>query len=255
MSRSAAIGLKETRSWTDRGWRDGRGPERPPGGGGPAGRRSVSTLMGSHQDTSDRSSTWSVRCASMRPRLRLPFLTSVLMVSGLAGTTLAGTTPAGATERAAPAPPTTPVRVIEVQGPIDRPLLAFLEERLAEAERAGAIVVLQLNTPGMLGQNGLALADRVAHLEVPVLSWVGPVLAAHAGVLARRGRTGLADGSPPSGGRPSSGDGVRGASDTDRRVARAARSTRRRSRCARATAGGSRGLGCKGCPCRNVHRP
>ena len=117
----------------------------------------------------------------MRPRLRLPFLTSVLMVSGLAGTTLAGTTPAGATERAAPAPPTTPVRVIEVQGPIDRPLLAFLEERLAEAERAGAIVVLQLNTPGMLGQNGLALADRVAHLEVPVLSWVGPVPAKASG--------------------------------------------------------------------------
>ena len=105
----------------------------------------------------------------------------VLMVSGLAGATLAGTRLAGAAERAATEPPTTPVRVIEVQGPIDRPLLAFLEERLADAERAGAIVVLQLNTPGMLGQNGLALADRVAHLEVPVLSWVGPVPAKASG--------------------------------------------------------------------------
>ena len=117
----------------------------------------------------------------MRSRARLPFLVPVLIVSGLAGASLAGTTLAGAAERAAAAPPTTPVRVIEVKGPIDRPLLAFLEERLAEAERAGAIVVLQLNTPGMLGQDGLALADRVAHLEVPVLSWVGPVPAKASG--------------------------------------------------------------------------
>ena len=111
-----------------------------------------------------------------RPRARLPFLVSVLIVSALASARLAG-----AAEPAATAPPTTPVRVIEVQGPIDRPLLAFLEDRLLEAERAGAIVVLQLNTPGMLGQSGLDLADRVAHLEVPVLSWVGPVPAKASG--------------------------------------------------------------------------
>ncbi|HEX4941130.1 MAG TPA: NfeD family protein [Actinomycetota bacterium] len=115
----------------------------------------------------------------MRQRARL-LSVPVLMVCGLAGTTLTGAALAGAAERAATAP-TTPVRVIEVQGPIDRPLLAFLEERLAEAERAGAIVVLQLNTPGMLGQDGLALADRVAHLEVPVLTWVGPVPAKASG--------------------------------------------------------------------------
>ncbi len=42
-------------------------------------------------------------------------------------------------------------------------------------------MVLQLNTPGMLGQNGLALAERVAHLDVPVLSWVGPVPAKASG--------------------------------------------------------------------------
>jgi len=83
------------------------------------------------------------------------------------------------------AQPTTKVHVIEVQGPIDRPLRAFLEERLTVAERAGAIVVLQLDTPGALGQDGLALADRIADLEVPVLTWVGPApaRAAGAGVL------------------------------------------------------------------------
>jgi membrane-bound serine protease (ClpP class) len=75
----------------------------------------------------------------------------------------------------------TKVHVIEVDGPIDRPLRGYLEERLAEAERAGAIVVLQLDTPGALGQEGVALAERVAHLEVPVLTWVGPVPAKASG--------------------------------------------------------------------------
>lgn len=71
--------------------------------------------------------------------------------------------------------------MIEVDGPIDRPLRAYLEERLVEAERAGAIVVLELDTPGALGQDGVVLAERVAHLEVPVLAWVGPVPAKASG--------------------------------------------------------------------------
>jgi membrane-bound serine protease (ClpP class) len=78
-------------------------------------------------------------------------------------------------------PETTTVHVIEVDGPIDRPLRGYVEERLAEAERAGAVVVLELDTPGALGQDGIALADRVAHLEVPVLTWVGPLPAKASG--------------------------------------------------------------------------
>jgi membrane-bound serine protease (ClpP class) len=89
--------------------------------------------------------------------------------------------PAGPAASAAAAPPTTRVHVIEVQGPIDRPLLAFVEERLAEAERAGAVIVLQLDTPGALGRDGVALAERVANLEVPVLTWVGPAPAKASG--------------------------------------------------------------------------
>ncbi len=103
------------------------------------------------------------------------------------------------------------MHVIEVDGPIDRPLRAYLEERLAEAERAGAIVVLELDTPGALGQDGVVLAERVAHLEVPVLAWVGPVpaKASGAGLLlmlasSLAGRLArLADGPAPAGGRPS----------------------------------------------------
>ena len=76
---------------------------------------------------------------------------------------------------------TTEVRVIEVDGPIDRPLRGYLEARLAEAERSGAVVVLQLDTPGTLGQDGVAVAERVARLEIPVLTWVGPVPAKASG--------------------------------------------------------------------------
>jgi membrane-bound serine protease (ClpP class) len=42
-------------------------------------------------------------------------------------------------------------------------------------------VVLQLDTPGTLGEDGLALAERVAALEVPVIVWVGPAPARASG--------------------------------------------------------------------------
>jgi membrane-bound ClpP family serine protease len=79
------------------------------------------------------------------------------------------------------AQPATPIRVLEVEGPIDRPLLGYLEQQLDRAEDAGAIVVLQLDTPGSLGQDGVALAERVATLEVPVIAWVGPAPARASG--------------------------------------------------------------------------
>ena len=114
-------------------------------------------------------------CHHLRSLCSLPFFVPALLAGLIVGTAGAAVAQ-GATDA-----PTTLVRVLEVQGPIDRPLLAYLEERLDEAERAGAIVVLQLDTPGMLGQDGLALAERVARLEVPVLSWVGPVPARASG--------------------------------------------------------------------------
>ncbi len=75
----------------------------------------------------------------------------------------------------------TPVVVLRVEGAIDRPLLSYLDDRLAQAERDGAIVVLQLDTSGTLGQDGVALAQRVVDLDVPVLAWVGPTPATAAG--------------------------------------------------------------------------
>ena len=75
----------------------------------------------------------------------------------------------------------TPVVVLGVEGAIDRPLLSYLDDRLAQAERDGAVVVLQLDTSGTLDQDGVALADRVAELDVPVLAWVGPTPAKASG--------------------------------------------------------------------------
>jgi membrane-bound serine protease (ClpP class) len=77
--------------------------------------------------------------------------------------------------------PTATVEVIDVEGAIDRPLLAYVNDRLDAAERSGAIVLLQLDTSGSLHQDGVALADRVAHLSVPVITWTGPAPAAASG--------------------------------------------------------------------------
>ncbi|CAN5674257.1 nodulation protein NfeD [soil metagenome] len=73
------------------------------------------------------------------------------------------------------------VVVLRVEGAIDRPLLSYLEDRLAQAERDDSVVVLQLDTSGTLDQDGVALAQRVADLDVPVLAWVGPTPATAAG--------------------------------------------------------------------------
>jgi membrane-bound serine protease (ClpP class) len=102
------------------------------------------------------------------------FPRSLLLLLPVAGLGLAGAAPLAAAT-------VTPIHVIEVEGPIDRPLLGWLEERLRGAEADGAVVVLQLDTPGTLGQDGMALADRVANMEVPVIAWVGPAPARASG--------------------------------------------------------------------------
>lgn len=79
------------------------------------------------------------------------------------------------------APSATPVVILKVQGAIDRSLMSYLEARLSSAEQQGAIVVLQIDTSGSLNQDGLALAERVAVLRVPVIAWVGPAPAKASG--------------------------------------------------------------------------
>ena len=73
------------------------------------------------------------------------------------------------------------VDIVKVEGPLDRPLIGFVNDALDDAEAHGATVVLELDTAGTLGQDGVALADRVASMKVPVLVWVGPVPAKASG--------------------------------------------------------------------------
>lgn len=87
------------------------------------------------------------------------------------------------------------VDIVEVSGLLDRTLAGYLGDAIAgAAERGSEVVVVQLDTPGGLGVDGLALAEQIAASEVPVVVWVGPagaravgagaLLAASAHVLA-----------------------------------------------------------------------
>jgi membrane-bound serine protease (ClpP class) len=77
------------------------------------------------------------------------------------------------------------VIVAKVDGSIDRTVADYLLHTLADGERAGAAVVLQLDTAGTLDQPAIALAQRVFQAHVPVIVWVGPApaKAQGAGVL------------------------------------------------------------------------
>src|SRR5919197_4757771 len=67
-----------------------------------------------------------------------------------------------------------PVDVVKVDGVIDRPVADYLIGSLDDAERRGATVVVQLNTPGTLDVSAVQVADRVFRATVPVVVWVGP---------------------------------------------------------------------------------
>ncbi|MEX1046665.1 MAG: NfeD family protein [Actinomycetota bacterium] len=77
------------------------------------------------------------------------------------------------------------VEVVKVDGVIDQPMADYLVGSLDQAERDGATVVIQLDSPGTIGVSAVGLADRIHDATVPVVVWVGPPgsRAAGAGVL------------------------------------------------------------------------
>ena len=75
----------------------------------------------------------------------------------------------------APAEPQSRVDVIKVEGAIDRPLTGLPDQHLEQAVADRAVIVLQVDSAGTIGQDGVALAQRLVELPVPVLVWVGPV--------------------------------------------------------------------------------
>ena len=80
-------------------------------------------------------------------------------------------------------PTSTDVVVLKAEGAIDRPLWSYLNQRLDQAEADGSIVVLQTDTSGTLGEDGVALGNRLVAMRVPVLVWVGPAPAKAAGAV------------------------------------------------------------------------
>jgi membrane-bound serine protease (ClpP class) len=74
----------------------------------------------------------------------------------------------------AQAPTTSKVLVVKVDGSIDRTVAGYLTDSVAEGERTGAAVVIQLDSAGTLDQPAVDLAERLFRSTVPVIVWVGP---------------------------------------------------------------------------------
>ena len=86
-------------------------------------------------------------------------------------------TATGSTGATAAAPPAvSQVLIVKVSGLLDPNLAAFVESQIADAERAGAIVVLQVKSGrSVLSDAQYArLVAAVRDSTVPVHSWVGP---------------------------------------------------------------------------------
>lgn len=73
------------------------------------------------------------------------------------------------------------VIVVQVDGPIDGIVVDYLLAGLADAEREGAVLVVQIDSPGTLGRDAVALAERFHAASIPVVVWAGPAPATIAG--------------------------------------------------------------------------
>lgn len=66
------------------------------------------------------------------------------------------------------------VAVVKVDGSIDLTVAGYLRDALADAERTGSTVILQLDSAGTLDQDAIEIARWVHEAAVPVIAWVGP---------------------------------------------------------------------------------
>ena len=108
--------------------------------------------------------------------MRRPFPWFLLFAAAmwwLPGTAHAATpTPSGPVLQ--PRDASAEVDVVKVNGVIDRSMRDYLVATLADAESRDATVIIQLNTPGTLDVDAVALAERVFRATVPVVVWIGP---------------------------------------------------------------------------------
>lgn len=96
----------------------------------------------------------------------------VLFILSLAGT-LIGSVPAGAAAVQQDDAPI--VDVAEVFGVLDPQLAGFVLDRIEEANRDGAeLLVLELDTPGAIEVDVREIIDAIQASRVPVAVWIGP---------------------------------------------------------------------------------
>jgi len=111
-------------------------------------------------------------------RRSLAFLVLLLVglwpaLAGAQSTDLPTPTPATSSPATSIAEESATVDILKVSGIIDRPVRDYLLDQLKEAEASGHQVLIQLESPGMLGVDAVALAQRFYDAKVPVLVWVG----------------------------------------------------------------------------------
>lgn len=104
---------------------------------------------------------------TIRRRLLTACLLSVPLLTGLP--------PAGASGGV--------VEVVEVGGPIDRRMAAFVEDRIEGSD--AMVVILQVDAPAAIDGDAAGLVALVADAPVPVAVWVGPEPAVAHGAAAQ----------------------------------------------------------------------
>ena len=117
-------------------------------------------------------------------RIRASLLLMALGTTAVWAALGAGTAAAQTPEETPPAirEGTPVVDVVKVNGVVDEPVADYLLGALADAEARGSQVVIQLDTPGALRIDPVALAQRVFQARVPVVVWVDTPPASAAGV-------------------------------------------------------------------------
>jgi membrane-bound serine protease (ClpP class) len=98
------------------------------------------------------------------------------------------------------------VDVVKVQGVIDPSLDSYVRGSIRSAERAGATVILQIDSRGSYDQRAEELGRFIRSATVPVVAWVGPTGARAAGgalfLLYSSGLVAVAPGAGIGPGRP-----------------------------------------------------
>lgn len=92
----------------------------------------------------------------------------------LAAASLAAAPAPAATAAARAAGSSPVVEIVKVQGVVDPALSAYVRGTVREAERAGATVVLQIDSRGSYGDEAVALGRFLRRSSTPVVAWVGP---------------------------------------------------------------------------------